>query len=47
MTLEDASQEKALIHQEHTYFIVLSTENVKLHIFQEVWYHKYPEECEG
>ena len=34
--LEDTSEEKALIHQEHAYFSVLSLEYSKPQSFQEV-----------
>ena len=44
MTLYCASQEKALIHQEHTYFSVLSSAFNKPQNFQESWHQKHPEE---
>ena len=44
MTIEE---DKALIHQEHSYFSVLSSEYGKPQNFQEAWNHKYPEEREG
>ena len=47
MTLEDTSQEKSLIQQEHAYFSVLLSEYVKPHHFQKAWHHKYSEEREG
>ena len=47
MTLEDTSQEKSLIQQEHTYFSVLLSEYREPHNFQEAWHHKYPEERES
>ena len=47
MTLEETSQEKALIHQEHAYFSVLLSEYGKPQNFQEAWHQKYPEEREG
>ena len=47
MTLEDMSQEKSLIHQEHAYFSVLFPKYVKPHSFQKVRYHKDQEEREG
>ena len=43
MTLENTSQEKELIHQEHTYFSVLQLEYGEPHNFQEAWHHKDPE----
>ena len=38
--LEDTSQEKKLIHQEHAYFSVMLSEYGKPQNFQEEWYHK-------
>ena len=46
MTLEDVSQENSLIHQEHTYFSMLSSLYKKAQNFQEAWHHKDPEEHE-
>ena len=42
MTIEDMSQEKSLIHQEHAYFIMLSSVYVKSQYFQEAWHHEDP-----
>ena len=46
MTLEDMSQEKSHIQQEHAYFIVLFSEYVKPHKFQKSWHPKDPDERE-
>ena len=43
MKLEDTSPEKALIHKEHPYFSVLSSEYSEPQNFQEAWPHKDPE----
>ena len=47
MTLEDTSQEKALIHQENNYFSVLSSEYGEPQNLQEAQHHKDPEERKG
>ena len=41
--IEDMSQEKALIHQEQTYFSVLPSEYGEPQNFQEAWHQKYIE----
>ena len=46
LLLEYMLQEKSNIHQEHTYFSVLSLAYSKPQNSQEVWHHKYPEEHE-
>ena len=47
MTIEDESQKKALIHQEHAYFSVMLSEYRKPQNFQEAWHYKDSEEYEG
>ena len=46
MAPEDASQLKALIHQNHTYFSVLLSAYSESYNFQESWHHEDPEEHE-
>ena len=47
MTIKDMSQEKSLIHQEHTYFSALLSEYGEPQNLQVVWNHKYTEEGKG
>ena len=41
--LENASQEKELIQQEHNHFSVLLSSYGEPQNFQEAWHNKYPE----
>ena len=43
IVLEDMSQEKALVNQDHTYFSVLLSEYDEPQNFQQAWNQKYPE----
>ena len=45
--LEETSQERALIHQEHSYCSVLLSEYGKPQTFKESWHYKDSVEREG